>query len=172
MPDTNRSIPTLNIKPSGAATYPELAVSIDAYLGLIVVRDTNYQVRDIVMGTYLRPSEARGKTNTAEIMQANKAIREWKDANGVALLAMRKNCEDKVRACIGNLMLAKEAYNELKKAYEGKSPQNSTHSLRALPLSMMTAKGLSKNTSQPTNGYGMCSLELCQGQTSIQIMGL
>jgi hypothetical protein len=33
---------------------------------------------------------------------------------------MKKNCEDKVRARIGNLTLAKEAYNELKKAYQGK----------------------------------------------------
>jgi hypothetical protein len=121
MPDTSRKIPTLDIKLSGAATHPEWVVSIEAYLDLIPVRDTDYLVWDIVMGTYLRPSEASDKTNTTEATQANKAIREWKDANGVALLTMRKNCEDEARACIGNLTLAKEAYNELKKAYEGKT---------------------------------------------------
>jgi hypothetical protein len=93
-------------------------VSIEAYLDLIPVRDTDYLVWDVVMGTYLCLSEASDKTNTAEATQANKAIREWKDANRVALFTMRKNCEDEVRARIGNLTLAKVAYNKLKKAYE------------------------------------------------------
>jgi hypothetical protein len=172
MPDTSRKIPTLDIKLSGAATYPEWVVSMEAYLDLIPVRDTDYRVWDIVMGTYLRPSEASDKTNTAEATQANKAIREWKDANGVALLTIRKNCEDEVRARIGNLTLAKEAYNELKKAYEVKTAQNSTHSSIALPLSTMTAKALSKNILQPTKGHGICLLESCQGQTSSQMMDL
>jgi hypothetical protein len=34
---------------------------------------------------------------------------------------MRKNSEDKFRAPIGNLKLAREASNELKKAHEGKT---------------------------------------------------
>jgi hypothetical protein len=84
-------------------------VSIEAYLDLIPVRDTDHRVWDIVMGTYLSPSEASVKD----------VIR--KDSNGVALLTMRKNCEDEVRERIGNLTLAEEAYNELKKAYEGKT---------------------------------------------------
>jgi hypothetical protein len=53
--------------------------------------------------------------------QKKKALRNWKDANAVALLTLRKNCEDDVRARIGNLTIAKDAYDELKKAYEGKS---------------------------------------------------
>jgi hypothetical protein len=34
---------------------------------------------------------------------------------------MRNDCEDEVRARIGNLILAKEVYNKLKTAYEGKT---------------------------------------------------
>jgi hypothetical protein len=61
MPDTSRKIPTLDIKLSGATTYPEWVVSIEAYLDLIPVRDKDYRVWDIVMGTYLRRSEASDK---------------------------------------------------------------------------------------------------------------
>jgi hypothetical protein len=66
MPDTSRQIPTLDIQLSGAAKSPEWVVSIEAYLDLILVRDTEYQVSDIVMGAYLRPSDASDKTNTAD----------------------------------------------------------------------------------------------------------
>jgi hypothetical protein len=147
-------------------------VSIEAYLGLIPVRDTDYRAWDILMGTYLRPSEASDKTNTAEATQANKAIREWKDANGVALLTMRKNCEDEVRARIGNLTLAKEEYNELKKACEGKTATEFYALLDSLTLVYDDRKGLSKNILQPTDGYGICLSESFQGQTSTQMMDL
>ena len=39
----------------------------------------------------------------------------------VALLTIKKNCDEEVRARIGGFREAKEAYEELKKAYEGKS---------------------------------------------------
>jgi hypothetical protein len=61
MPDTSRKIPTLDIKLSDAATYPEWVVSIEAYLDLMPVRDMDYGLWDIVMGTYLRLSEEATK---------------------------------------------------------------------------------------------------------------
>ena len=42
-------------------------------------------------------------------------------ANYVALLTMRKNYDDYVQARIGSLTEAKEAYDELKTAFEGKT---------------------------------------------------
>jgi hypothetical protein len=109
MPDTSRNIPTLDINLCGTATYREWVVSIEAYLDLIPVQDMNNPVWNIIIRTYLCPPETSDKTNTAEAMQANKAIKEWKDANGVALLTVRKKCDDEVRECIGNLTLGKEA---------------------------------------------------------------
>lgn len=54
-------------------------------------------------------------------LQPLRKKRTWKDANAVALLTIRKNCEDDVQARIGSIGSAKEAYEELKKAYEGKT---------------------------------------------------
>jgi hypothetical protein len=65
---------------------------------------------DVVTGNYGKPTATTGRE-----------LRSWKDANAVALLTMRKNCEDDVKARIGNLASAKDAYGELKKAYEGKT---------------------------------------------------
>jgi len=41
--------------------------------------------------------------------------------NGVVKLTIINNCEPEVRARIGSFPKAKEAYEELKKAFEGKS---------------------------------------------------
>ena len=62
-----------------------------------------------------------GEKEAEEVVSGtNEAIRNWKDANSIALLTIRRNCEDDVRVRIGSLTNAKDAYNELKKAYEGK----------------------------------------------------
>ena len=45
----------------------------------------------------------------------------WKDVNGVVKLTIINNCEPEVWARIGSFPKAKEAYDELKKAFEGKS---------------------------------------------------
>jgi len=45
----------------------------------------------------------------------------WKDVNGIEKLTIINNCEPEVRARIGSFPKAKEAYDELKKAFEGKS---------------------------------------------------
>jgi hypothetical protein len=61
------------------------------------------------MGIYLQPEPAASKSTVEEAQIAGKAIRTWKDANGIALLTTRKNCDDEVRVRIGNLTNAKEA---------------------------------------------------------------
>jgi hypothetical protein len=112
-----RKIPSLDIKLSGPSTYSEWVVSIEPYLDLIPVdRTEEYRVWDIVMGIYIQPAPAASKSTLEEAQIAGKAIRVWKDANGIALLTIRKNCEDEVRARIGNLTNAKEAYDGLKRA--------------------------------------------------------
>jgi hypothetical protein len=73
------------------------------------------------MGIYIQPAPAASKSRVGEAQISGKAIRAWKDANSIALLTIRKNCEDEVRARIGNLTNAKEAYDELKRAYEGRT---------------------------------------------------
>jgi transposase InsO family protein len=117
-----RKIPTLDVKLSGPSTYPEWVVSIETYLDLIPVSTAEeYRVWDIVMGRYLQPEPEVIKSTAEEGKKVGKAIRAWKDGNSVALLTIRKNCEDEVRARIGNLTNAKEAYEELKRAYEGRT---------------------------------------------------
>ena len=120
MPDIIRKIPTLDIKLSGASTYPEWVVSIEAYLDLIPIQDTGYRVWDIIVGNYTCPTKA-DIGEASKDSNADKATREWKDGNEIALLKMRKSCEDEIRARIGNLTSANEAYAELRKAYEGKT---------------------------------------------------
>jgi hypothetical protein len=71
------------------------------------------------MGIYIQPAPAASKSTVEKAQIAGKAIRAWRDANSIALLTIRKNCEDEGRARIGNLTNAKEAYNQLKRAYEG-----------------------------------------------------
>jgi hypothetical protein len=73
------------------------------------------------MGIYIQPTPTASKSTAEEAQIAGKATREWKDANSIALLTIQKNCEDEVRARIGNLTNAKEAYDELKRAYEGRT---------------------------------------------------
>jgi hypothetical protein len=103
-----RKIPSLDIKLSGPSTYSEWVVSIEAYLDLIpVYRTDEYRVWDIVMGIYLQPAPAASKSTVEEAQIAGNAIRAWKDANSIALLTIRKNYEDEVRARIGNLTNAK-----------------------------------------------------------------
>jgi hypothetical protein len=73
------------------------------------------------MGIYIQPAPAGSKSTVEEAQIVGKAIRAWKNANSIALLTIRKNCENEARARIGNLTNAKEAYNELKRAYEGRT---------------------------------------------------
>jgi hypothetical protein len=73
------------------------------------------------MGIYLQPALAPSKSIVEEAQIAGKAMRAWKDANSVTLLTIGKNCEDEIRAQIGNLTNTKEAYDEFKRAYEGRT---------------------------------------------------
>jgi hypothetical protein len=76
----------------------------------------------VVIGDYEKPPViASGKASSSEVEADKKALRSWKDANAVALLTMQKNCKDDVRTRIGNMTIAKDAYDELQKAYQGKS---------------------------------------------------
>jgi len=120
MSELSKQIPKLDIKLSGASTYTEWTVSLERYLDLMDVGTTEYRVWDVVTGTYPRPSEPTEDTSADEATKIRKEIRAWKDADGVALLTIRKNCKDEIRARIGNLDTAQAAYDELKKAYQGR----------------------------------------------------
>jgi len=106
----NKKIPTLDITLTGASTYPQWISSLEDYLFLLDVPRTEYQVWDVVTGSYAKPGETD-----------KKEYKQWREANVVALLTIKKNCDEEVRARIGSFREAKEAYDELKKAYEGKS---------------------------------------------------
>lgn len=71
---------------------------------------TEYRVWDVVTGSYKKPEEKDKREHL-----------QWREANVVALLTIKKNCDEEVRARIGGFREAKAAYEELKKAYEGKS---------------------------------------------------
>ena len=89
-------------------TYPEWTISIQSYLGLIPAGGA-YRVWDVVTGRYAQPTSEATMTTT----------QQWQDANAIALLTIRKNCENDVRARVGNISTAQAAYRELQKAYEG-----------------------------------------------------
>lgn len=120
MSESSRKIPTLDVKLSGTATYPEWTISIKNYLKLVPTGE--YRVWDIITGEYLEPGSIKTENASSSSVTDNRKMRRaWEDANAVALLTMRKNCEDDVKARIGNLESAKEAYEELKKVYEGQT---------------------------------------------------
>ena len=104
-----RKIPTFDIHLSGASKYPKWTISIKKYLDLIPIMETEYRVLDIVSSDYMKPEEAA----------TSKEIGIWnlKDKNMVALITIRKNCEEPVKSHIGNISTAKEAYAELKKDF-------------------------------------------------------
>ena len=121
MAGSAKKIPTLDLKLAGAATYPEWTIAIQAHLDLIPIENTKYRIWDIVDGKYQEPSQAGEKETEEVAASTNKAIGNWKDVNSIALLTIRRNCEDDVRARIGSLTNAKDAYNELRKGFEGKT---------------------------------------------------
>jgi len=75
----------------------------------------------VVTGAYAKPSMAMEKASNTGGTTAKRAVRMWKDADAIALLTIEKNCEEDVQARIGNCTTAEIAYQELKKAYEGKT---------------------------------------------------
>ena len=121
MPESDREIPTLPIKLSGATTYPQWIISIEKYLDLIPIGTTEYRVWDIVLGDYQRPTVPKEKASDEAASKAKRELRAWRDADNIGLLTIQKNCEDDILAKIGNETSAKGAYDKLKKAYEGKT---------------------------------------------------
>ena len=120
MTESYRKIPTLDVKLSAASTYPEWTISTKNYLKLVPIGDN--RIWDVITGDYPEPAEIKSeKASSTSVAENKKEKRTWEDANAVALLTIRKNCEDDVRARIGNLESAKEAYEELKKVYEGQT---------------------------------------------------
>jgi hypothetical protein len=113
MPESSKKIHTLDTQLSEASTYPRWLLSIEGYLDLIDI-GTDYQAWDVVTGDYQRPPTAGSGKATPE--QA-KETKRWKDANTIALLTIRKNCSNDVRARIETIATAKEAFDELKSAY-------------------------------------------------------
>ena len=119
-------IPTLSVKLSGPVNYPEWATSIKLYFRISKVN--NRRVWEIVEGAYKRPveqvkkeKEAEASTTPTESTLDKATIDNWDDADDLALLTIQENCEDDVRSRIGTYELAAEAYDELRKAFEGKT---------------------------------------------------
>jgi len=104
---SSNKVPSLNVKLSGAANYPEWITSLKLFLRITDITD-EHDAWDLVTGEFTKPAQAA----EAKI---------WQKANDLTLLTILKNCEDNVRSRIGTCELAKDAYDELKKAYEGKT---------------------------------------------------
>jgi len=100
----NRKISSLSVKLSGEENYPEWVTTMKLFLRMAKIG--NHRAWDIVEGTYRKPP-----TNA----------QEWEDGNAFILLTILKNCESQVRSRIGTMENAIEAWNELKRAYEGKT---------------------------------------------------
>ena len=108
--ELNTEIPTVEPKLSGSSTYPDWVSSLQLYMGLLKVPGTKYRAWHILTGKYPKPDDSD-----------EDGLQMWEDVNGVVRLTIINNCEPEVRARIRGLSTAKEAYEELKKAYEGKS---------------------------------------------------
>jgi len=101
---TSNKVPSLNVRLSGAANYPEWVTSLIRITDI----DDRHDAWDLITGDFKKPAQAaEGKI--------------WQKANDLTLLTILKNCEDNVRSRIGTFELAKKAFDELKKAYEGKT---------------------------------------------------
>src|SRR5690348_10620926 len=105
---SDTKIPTLDVKLTGKSTFAGWHVAIERYLDLVDVKDEDRSIWEVVTGDYPEPTEAGKKRN-------------WRRADGVALLTIRKNCEPSVLARIETLNTAKGAFDQLKSAYEGGS---------------------------------------------------
>jgi len=117
----NKKIPTLATKLDGPATYPPWARSLEKYLDIIEIPDSEFRVWEVVTGGYPKPTTITEAAPTAAGAERQKQIRMWKDADAVALLTIEKNCTEDIQARIGNCETAASAYQELKKAFEGKT---------------------------------------------------
>jgi len=108
--ELNTKIPNIEPKLSGASTYPDWVSSLHTYLGLLKIPGTKKRAWHLLTGKYLEPP---GDDEDNWQM--------WDDVNGVVKLTVINNCEPEVRARVGSFPKAKDAYDELKKAFEGKS---------------------------------------------------
>jgi len=117
----NKKIPTLATKLDGSATYPPWARSLEKYLDIIEIPDSEFRVWEVVTGGYPKPAALVEAAPTAAGEEKRKQIRLWKDTDAVALLTIEKNCTEDLQARIGNCDTAADAYQELKKAFEGKT---------------------------------------------------
>jgi len=104
---TSNKVPSLNVRLRRAANYPEWVVSLKLFLRITDI-DDQHNAWDLITGDFRKPTQAaEGKI--------------WQKANDLMLLTILKNCEDNVRSRIGTYEWAKDAYDELKKAYESKT---------------------------------------------------
>jgi len=109
--DLNIKIPTIEPKLSGASTYPRWVSMLQTYLSLLKVPSTKYRVWQVLTGKYTEPDPEKEEDDW----------QMWDDANGIAKLAIINNCEMEIQARIGSFHKAKDAYDELKNVFEGKS---------------------------------------------------
>jgi len=108
--ELNTKIPNIEPKLSGASTYPDWVSSLQTYLALFKVPGTKYRAWHLLEGKYTEPPESD-----------EDGRQMWEDVNGIAKLTIINNCEPEVRARIESFPKAKGVYDELKKAFEGKS---------------------------------------------------
>jgi len=97
----------------------------------------------IIDGSYPKPTDETGGQT-------------WDNGNDFILITIRKNCEANVRS---RIELAKNAYDELKKAYEGKTRAEFHALLDSITNNhLMIENLLSQITSQATRKHGTHSL--------------
>jgi len=122
---------------------PAWARSIEKYLDIVEIPDCDFRVWDVVTGEYSKPRAIIEAAPTVAGAQNRRTIRMWKDADAVALLTIEKNCTEDIQARIGNCETAASAYQELQKAFEGKT----TTKFGALVDSFASIQSDDRNTS-------------------------
>lgn len=101
-------IPEFGTTLSGADNFHEWATEVKTYFELIDFNNDN-TVWDLVTGVYPKPDPEQKAESKA-----------WIKANGLALLAIKRNCEPAVKGKIATHNTANGAYIKLTSAFEGK----------------------------------------------------
>jgi hypothetical protein len=104
------------------------------------------------------PTAGSGKATPEQA----KETKRWKNANTIALLTIRKNCSNDVRARIETIATAKEAFDELKSAYETKTTTEYHALLSSLSMIYDDRKQPSRNIYLNMRGPGICLPQSCQ----------
>ena len=115
---------TLLVKLAGPHSWPRWVTSLCLILRLTKVGVGEKRAWDIVDRTYKKPGKVivkveSCKSTATETTSPSDGTQAWDNANDFALITILHNCEDDIRSHIETYKLAKDAYNGLKKSFEG-----------------------------------------------------